>query len=111
MSRRIERVNQLLKEEVGKIIHRDLDLEEDVLVTVSNVDVSRTLEHAKVSISVLPLQNGKKVLDRLNKFIYSIQQELNKKLALRSMPKIFFVLDESEAKAKKIEEILKNERM
>lgn len=106
MNRRIEKVNRLVKEELGKIIYRDLDLKEDVLVTVSDINVSRTLEHAKVSISVLPSQKGKEVLDRLNKFIYSIQQELNKHLAINPVPKIFFALDESEAKAKRIDEIL-----
>lgn len=106
MNRRIERVNRLIKEELGKIIYRNLDLKEDILVTVSDVIVSRTLEHARVLISVLPPKKGKEILDKLNKFIYSIQQELNKNLAINPVPKIFLVLDESEAKAKRIDEIL-----
>jgi len=43
MAERIPRVNQLIQEELGKILHREIEFPEDVLVTITRVEASPNL--------------------------------------------------------------------
>lgn len=105
MSQRILRVNQLLKQEIGQSLLREIDFG-GVLVTITEVDTSDDLRQAKVKISVMPTEKSEQVLIILEKNIYHLQQILNKKLTMKTVPKIRFVIDQTEVKAQRIEEIL-----
>jgi len=105
MSQRILRVNQLLKQEIGQSLLREIDFD-GTLVTITEVDASDDLRQAKVKISVMPTEKSEQVLRILEKNIYHLQQILNKKLNMKTVPKIRFVIDQTEVKAQRIEEIL-----
>ncbi len=105
MSQRIQRINQLLKEEISKLLLREIDFG-DILVTITDVDTSPDLSQAKVKISLLPPQKEEQVLKIIQKNIFHLQQELNKKLHLKTVPKICFEIDQAAVKAQRIEEIL-----
>ncbi len=105
MSQRILRVNQLIKQEISQSLLREIDFD-DVLVTVIEVETSPDLRQAKVKISVLPTGKSEQVLRILEKNIYHLQQILNKKLKMRTVPKIIFKIDQAEIKSQRIEEIL-----
>lgn len=107
MSERIKKLNDLLRDEVGKILLAELEKEEGVLVTVTGADVSHTLEHATIKISAYPSSQAKLVFEKINKKIYNIQQMLNKRLDMRPVPKIRFEIDTTEEKASQIEETFK----
>ena len=106
VSTRIPKVNQLIREELSKIIFREIDFEEGVLVTLTRVDAAPNLQQAKIYISTMPAKNAKEALNILGKNIYSIQQMLNKKLRMRPVPRIYFVEEKETVKAGKIEELL-----
>ena len=103
---RIDKVNSLLEQEISKIIQREVAFPDGVLVTLTSVDTAPNLTQAKAYISAYPEEKGEEVLKVLNKEVWDIQQELNKKLHMRPIPKIIFVLDKKQAEAGKIEEIL-----
>jgi len=103
---RQEKMSGLIRDEVGAILLKELDLSIDAMVTVTRAIVSEDLMHARVYVSVLPDQLGKVALDEITKNIYHFQQLLNKKLRIRPIPKLYFVLDESEAEAAKIEKLV-----
>ena len=50
---RIEKLNNLLKEELSKIIVRDMDFPADTLVTITRVDISPNVKYAAVFVSIL----------------------------------------------------------
>ena len=106
MSTRQDKINDLIRDEVGRIISRDVDLPAGVLSTVVGVETSRTLEHASVYISAVPDAKADEIIRILTKDIYSIQKALNKKLIMRPIPKIRFVHDQGEEHAQKIEKLL-----
>ena len=108
MSERLKKLNDLLRDEVGKILMAELEKEDDVLVTVTGADVSPTLEHATIKISIFPLNKAKKVIEKIEKQIYHIQQLLNKRLTMRPVPKIRFEIDSTEERASQIDELFKN---
>jgi ribosome-binding factor A len=103
---RVSRVNQLIKEELSRIVLLEVDFPEGVLVTLTRADVSANLIEAKVYVSVLPEDRAGQVLKTLSSKIYSMQQQLNKRLNMRPIPKIRFVEERNTAEAGKIEELL-----
>jgi len=102
---RIKKVNKLLKQEISQLLLREIDFN-DILVTVTNVETSPDLRQAKIKITVIPTEKGEQALTNIKREIFVIQQELNKKLSLRVVPKIRFEIDQTELKAQRIEEIL-----
>lgn len=105
MKNRIQRINQLLKEELGKILLREADFSE-VLATVTRVETASNVQEAKVFVSVMPENKTDEVFNFLNRNIYNIQQELNKRLLMRPVPKIIFKKEGKTKEAARIEELL-----
>ena len=93
MSKRISRLNKLIKEELGKILLKEGDFPKGVLVTITRVETLSNLSEAKVWVSVLPEDQGEKIVGNLNKRIYFLQQKINKILRMRIVPKIRFLIE------------------
>jgi ribosome-binding factor A len=103
---RLSKINQFIKEELGEIIFRELELPRDILATITRVESSNNLSSAKVYISVFPEEKYQEVIEELNKRIFQVQKKLNKKMELRIVPRIKFVKEEKTEEADKIEKIL-----
>ena len=106
MRQRIKRINQLLKEELGKILLKEGNFPKDCLVTITRVDTTVDLKEAKVWISVLPGNKAIQIINILNKRIYYFQQRINKILKLKTVPKIQFFIERKAREAARIEELL-----
>lgn len=107
MKNRLARVNELLKEELSKLIVQEVDIERDILITITNIDTSPDLRYAKVLISVLPDSRAGSALKILSKSIYHLQKELDKRLSMRPVPKIRFEIDAGGKRYSAIEDIIK----
>jgi ribosome-binding factor A len=105
---RLKKLNDLLRDEIGGILQKELGLDEDALVTVVRAVISPTLEHATVWISVFPESKKEAVLQKINRKIYSLQQVLNKRLTMRPVPKVRFEIDRTEEGAARIEKLIDN---
>ena len=106
MSKRIQRVNQLIKKELGQILLREVEFPADTLVTVTRVETSPDLREGKIFISVIPEVKTTRIIDFLNRKIYFLQQKLNKRLKMKFIPKIEFREEKETREAGRIEEIL-----
>jgi len=106
MSERIVKLNELFKREISKILLKEENFDRSILVTVTRVDISPELSGAKIFISVMPKEKRKEVLDFLKKDIYHIQQELNKRVYLRKIPRIVFQEEAKVEEAARIEELI-----
>lgn len=107
MPYRLEKLNSLIKEELSKILQREIEFPPDVLVTVTKVDVSSDVTHAKIGISVLPDKKADYIINKLQKNIGLIQSLLNKRLVLHFVPKISFKIDKTAAKIDHFEKLAK----
>ena len=105
MTNRIEKVNSLLEHEIGSIILESFDFT-GLLVTLTHVETTGNLIEAKAYISVMPEEKLEHVMSVLNKAIYSVQKEINRKLNMRPIPKIIFAKDEQIVEAAKVENLL-----
>jgi ribosome-binding factor A len=93
MSRRLDRVNELLRREIGNVIQKDYEWH-GKLVTVSEIEVTQDLKEAKVWTSVLGGDAGP-VIDKLNREHGSIQSKVMKRVVLKSTPVLQFRHDAS----------------
>lgn len=105
-SQRVKKVNELIKKELGKIILKELDFPQGVLVTLTKVDTSKDLARARVFVSVMPVVETSRALQTLTREIYCLQQKLNQRLVMRPVPRIEFQPDKEMQKQAKINQIL-----
>jgi len=106
MSDRLEKVKSLVQKELAKILLKESDFSYDVLVTLTRVDIPPDLRTANAKISVIPTQKTKEVINLLKHNIYDIQQQLNRRIRTRPVPKITFVEEKGTAEAARIEALL-----
>jgi ribosome-binding factor A len=93
VSRRLDRVNELLRREIGAIVQKDYEWN-GKLVTVSDVEVTQDLKEGKVWIGVLGGDAGS-VIEKLNKDHGSIQAKVSKRVVLKSTAVLRFYHDTS----------------
>ncbi len=107
ISRRIPKVNKLIKQEVGKLILSDISFPKDVFVTITGVKASADLRYADIFISIFPTGNDEETMKALNENVYLIQQKINKKLSMRPVPKIRFKIDRAGEYVERIDGLIK----
>jgi ribosome-binding factor A len=105
--KRLERVNQLIKEEVSMLLQRELKDPRLGFVTVTEVDVTQDLKHAKVYVSVLgPEDRWVSSLQALESARGFVWNWLRRHLDLRVTPDIVFRPDRSMEHAAHIQALL-----
>ncbi len=104
--KRIIRLQVRIREELAQIIDREMDFKPGVLVTVTRAEVSEDLFAGRIYVSVFPAQEGGDVMKMLEKNIYDIQQFFNKRMGIRPVPRLRFILDTSVKEADEIERSL-----
>lgn len=104
---RIERLSEEFREEIALIIHRELKDPHLGFVTITGVELSVDLRHAKVSFSCLGNEQDRlrsqDVLDRSARYIYGL---LKKRFRLKAIPELVFRYDDSIAGAIEISKAL-----
>ena len=97
MTRRIDRVNGLLRQEIGKLLlHRMQDPRLAYLTSIVKVNVSSDLRYAKVFVSVMgPQEEKREVMRGLESAAPYMRRELGETMSLRVIPQLRFVLDDS----------------
>lgn len=107
-SYRMERVEHLIREEVSNLIlkKRIKDPRVSTLVSVSRIQVSRDLAHAKIWMSGFGgVAQTVKALNHASGFI---QHEIGKKLHTRTTPKMIFIEDHSIEEGFRINKIIED---
>lgn len=106
VSHRLEKINELIKQELGKIILAEEEFGLDVLVTILAAETSADQHQADVILSVWPENKGPVVLQKLNRRLAYFQALLNKKIEVRPMPAVRLILNTDEATSQKIETLI-----
>lgn len=106
--RRVDRVSAAVREEVAAFLARDAkDPRITGLVTVTAVEMTRDLRHATVFVSVMGTDAERaETFDGLLSVAAHLRSRVGKALRLQFAPEIHFKLDESVARAAKIESLL-----
>lgn len=103
---RIQKLNKLFLREISEIINQEVEFDDDVLVTVTGVEIAPDLSVAKVWISTLPFKKSEQVMAKLINDRKNIKHLLNQEITLRKIPDLIFMVDESEERAQEVEEMI-----
>lgn len=111
MTRRTEQVADLIQEELGRLLEREVKDPGIGFVTLTDVEVDRDLRIARVYFSVLgddeAMQQSLLALRRAAGFL---RRELARRLDLRYMPELHFALDRSVEHGQRIADLLRQVR-
>jgi ribosome-binding factor A len=107
-NRRPDRVAEAIREEVATFLAEDVkDPRVQGLVTVTGVDVTRDLRHAKIFVSVLGSDVERAATyEGLASVASHLRSRVGRALRLRLAPEIVFKEDQSVAHAARIESLL-----
>jgi len=97
MSRRTERLNKVIKQEISKLLEREVnDPRLSNLISVTQVSLSTDLKYAKIFVSILGDENNKiEMLAGFNAASGFLRRELASQLRLRYAPQLSFYYDDS----------------
>ena len=104
------KVQDLMREEIALIIQREIRDPGMGFITVLGAKMSDDLKDAKVYLSIYGDEEQKAAtMAALKRSRNYIKFLLGKRIQLRNMPELHFVIDDTYEKAARIEEILKKE--
>ncbi|MFC1999397.1 30S ribosome-binding factor RbfA [Chloroflexota bacterium] len=108
MSRRVERVNNLIRQEICELLWREVkDPRLGGFVTVTRVSTSADFRHAKVYISTMGVEEeAKEVLGALTGASGFLRREISKRLELRRIPELSFHYDDSIGQGSQVLELI-----
>ena len=96
--RRVSRVSSLIKREVSQMLLYDIkdDRVGDGMVSVTEVEVSGDLQHAKIFVSIYGTPEAKtETMEGLRSSAPFVRRELGQRMRLRRTPEIAFLEDTS----------------
>ncbi|MGY3264705.1 30S ribosome-binding factor RbfA [Lysobacter sp. HA35] len=103
---RTDRVSAQLRRELGTLVHeavRELGLPS---VSVSDVEITRDMAHAKVFVTALQPERADEALKGLKEAGKQIRYELGRAMKLRHVPELHFHYDASFDRGERIEQLL-----
>lgn len=104
---RTDRVAAQLRREIGSLVHEAVRDNGLPSVSVSDVEVTRDLSHAKVFVTALQAERAAEAVAGLKDLAREFRYRLGKMLKLRSVPELHFHYDESVDRGEQIENLLR----
>ncbi len=106
MKHRLERVNELIKRELGELVGRECQFPA-ALVTVQEVDITPDLKHAHVFVSVIGSDEDRhSSMAILHAARVQLQAALSKRVVLKFTPQLHFKLDAAAERGDRVLNIL-----
>ncbi len=107
MSQRTERVDELLRQEIGSIVAREIADPRIGFATITGVETTNDLRHAKVWVSVIgQTAEREATLTALRNAMPFIRHELGQRLRMRRIPDLHVQLDDTAERGTRILQML-----
>ena len=103
---RSERVAGQIRRDLARLIQQEVKDPKVGFVSLSDVEVTRDLSHAKVFITVFDPEKAEESLQTLQKAASFLRSRLGQELRLRHVPELHFVHDDSVEKGSRIDELI-----
>ncbi|TNJ34398.1 30S ribosome-binding factor RbfA [Arenimonas terrae] len=104
---RTDRVAAQLRRDIGQIVHQAVRDHGLPSVSVSDVEVTRDLAHAKVFVTALLAEQGPTAVKALKELAPELRYQLGQAVRMRHVPEIHFFYDDSVDKGERIEKLLR----
>ncbi len=107
MSQRTDRVDELLRQEIGRILAKEVQDPHIGFATVTKVETTPDLGHARVWVSVIGgAPERAEALAALERTMGYVRHELGGRLRLRRIPALHVALDDSAERGTRVLQIL-----
>lgn len=106
---RTDRVAALLRREVALLVHDAVREKLVPSVSVSDVEVTRDMAHAKVFVTALSADESVVAIKALKELAKEFRQELSHRLKMRSVPELHFHYDDSVDRGERIDQLLRGQ--
>lgn len=107
MSQRTDRIDELLRQEIGAIVARDVADPRVGFATITRVETTRDLRHAKVWISVIgqPAERTA-TITALSRAMPFVRHELGRTLRIKRIPDLHVHLDDTAERGTRVLQLL-----
>ena len=105
---RSDRVSAQLRRELGTIVHETVREHGLPSVSVSDVEVTRDLAHAKVFVTALQEERSKEAVKALKELAPQMRYQLGRAMKLRHVPELHFHYDDSVDRGERINNLLRD---
>jgi ribosome-binding factor A len=107
VSQRTDRVDELLREEIGRIVTRDIADPRVGFATITKVETTPDLRHARVWVSVIgqPKERSQ-TISALARAMPFVRRELGRNLRLKRIPDLHVELDEAAERGTRVLHLL-----
>lgn len=107
MSQRTDRVDELLRQEIGTLLAKEVQDPRIGFATITDVETSPDLRHAKVWVSVIGQKADRdETLRALDQAMGFIRRELGKRLRIKRIPDLHVRLDDSAERGTRVLHLL-----
>jgi ribosome-binding factor A len=107
MSQRTERVDELLRQEIGALLAKEVADPRIGFATITDIETSPDLRHAKVWVSVIGQKGDRDGTVRaLENAMPFIRHELGRRLRIRRIPELHVRLDDSAERGTRVLHLL-----
>jgi ribosome-binding factor A len=105
---RTDRVSAQLRRELGLLVHQMVREHALPSVSVSDVEVTRDMAHAKVFFTALLSEQAPVALAGLKELAPELRKRLAQAVRMRHVPELHFHYDDSVDRGERIEELLRD---
>lgn len=105
---RTDRVSAQLRRELGTLVHEAVREHGLPSVSVSDVEVTRDMAHAKVFVTALMPERSAEAMKGLKKLAWGLRMELARRVKMRHVPELHFHYDDSVDRGERIETLLRD---
>ncbi len=105
---RTDRVSAQLRRELGTLVHEAVREHGLPSVSVSDVEVTRDLAHAKVFVTALMAEQGPAAVKALKELAPELRYQLGRAVRMRHVPELHFHYDDSVDKGERIDQLLRD---
>ncbi len=104
---RTDRVSAQLRRDIGQIVHAAVREHGLPSVSVSDVEVSRDLAHAKVFVTALESERAAEAMAALKELVPELRYQLGQQVRMRHVPELHFHYDDSVDRGERIDALLR----
>jgi ribosome-binding factor A len=107
VSQRTQRIDELLRQEIGALLAREVQDPRIGFVTVTDVETAPDLRHARVWVSVIgPRAERDETIAALNRAMVFVRRELGTRLRLKRIPELHVRLDDTAERGTRVLHLL-----
>ena len=106
---RTDRVSAQLRRDLGQIVHQAVREHGLPSVSVSDVEISRDMAHAKVFVTALIPEQSGAAIKGLKELAPELRYELAQAVRMRHVPELHFHYDDSVDRGERIDALLRED--